>query len=357
MKARGIARDHEVLPGMYKEYLGFDQRLGEQLVEDASGLYGMAKDVIDDDNEVIGRFVTVAKSLAEAQDPILVKLLPFVTSTDGKLLALSLARWCHYGFPQVVMPHTYAAGLLVSKADVESVEKVRPPWPAFMIVIPNGLIYMHNPEEPGELLELTRMIVATHATSTMREGWAWTYTALAETRTALYKFGVRASEMIEGWCTDDKPEEIPGKGPRVQDTPIDPMHFEISDYDKRSFSLLGRLVINTCLAMSDPTRVRAPSTKQQRPKVSVKGRAGALPKVRTYSLGQPLKHDFRDTVRTFARGERKQLTVQGMVAGHFKMQPHGPRNTLRKLIWREPFWRGPEDAPLLVRSHVIGEEG
>jgi len=34
------------------------------------------------------------------------------------------------------------------------------------------------------------------------------------------------------------------------------------------------------------------------------------------------------------------LAVRTLVTGHWRRQPHGPRNTLRKTIWIKPFWRG-----------------
>lgn len=31
----------------------------------------------------------------------------------------------------------------------------------------------------------------------------------------------------------------------------------------------------------------------------------------------------------------------------------GPANAERRLTWVEPYWRGPEDAQIPVRSHVV----
>ena len=44
------------------------------------------------------------------------------------------------------------------------------------------------------------------------------------------------------------------------------------------------------------------------------------------------------------------LTTRQEVAGHFKLQAHGPGMTLRKLIWVENYSRGPQDAPLRPRA-------
>lgn len=50
---------------------------------------------------------------------------------------------------------------------------------------------------------------------------------------------------------------------------------------------------------------------------------------------------------------RGPLTIRVKVAGHWKMQPHGPNNSLRKIIWREPFWRGPLSGPEPKTIHVL----
>lgn len=45
---------------------------------------------------------------------------------------------------------------------------------------------------------------------------------------------------------------------------------------------------------------------------------------------------------------------QTLVRGHYKRQAHGPGASMRKVIWIEPYWRGPEDADIVVRPYVIG---
>lgn len=42
------------------------------------------------------------------------------------------------------------------------------------------------------------------------------------------------------------------------------------------------------------------------------------------------------------------------VQGHWKLQPHGPRNSERKRIFVHPYWRGPEDVgPAPAGRHVL----
>lgn len=45
--------------------------------------------------------------------------------------------------------------------------------------------------------------------------------------------------------------------------------------------------------------------------------------------------------------------VRTRVAGHWRNQPHGPQNSLRKLLWIQPFWRGAEDAPVSTPKHEV----
>lgn len=51
--------------------------------------------------------------------------------------------------------------------------------------------------------------------------------------------------------------------------------------------------------------------------------------------------------------QRGPVTVRTLVAGHWKTQPYGPKSALRKTIWREPFWRGPLEAPEAKTVHVL----
>ena len=44
------------------------------------------------------------------------------------------------------------------------------------------------------------------------------------------------------------------------------------------------------------------------------------------------------------------LTARQEVSGHFKLQPHGPGGSLRRLIWVDAYERGPDDAAVRPRA-------
>lgn len=74
----------------------------------------------------------------------------------------------------------------------------------------------------------------------------------------------------------------------------------------------------------------------------------------TYTLTRDVKVDCRQAVRDYVEGRRSSApSVQCLVRGHWKRQAHGPARSLRKFIFVEPYWRGPEDAPIATRSHIL----
>lgn len=84
------------------------------------------------------------------------------------------------------------------------------------------------------------------------------------------------------------------------------------------------------------------------------GRDGrGVPKAWTFRLTRAVRIDCRAALSDAIHGHGKAPTIQTLVRGHWKNQVHGPRATQRKLIHVEPYWRGPEDAPIAVRPHTL----
>ncbi len=131
----------------------------------------------------------------------------------------------------------------------------------------------------------------------------------------------------------------------------------IDDQEERVAALLGRLIINICLAMSNPNNVRSPKARNKT-STSSKRREIEAPEVRTFQLGTPITLDCREAIRDYVlHGTKKHNgstpSVQVLVRGHWKRQVHGVGRAERRTIWVQPYWRGPEDAPILTRPHVL----
>jgi len=48
-----------------------------------------------------------------------------------------------------------------------------------------------------------------------------------------------------------------------------------------------------------------------------------------------------------------KLKTRIIVRGHWKMQPYGPRNSLRYRRWQPPYLKGPKDGPRLPREYEV----
>lgn len=115
-----------------------------------------------------------------------------------------------------------------------------------------------------------------------------------------------------------------------------------------STAVLGVLALVS--AMSHLMQV--PTLAQRRP---LDGRTGGTPKptgrpadvVTTVDL-RPLRYEATDATDAASRA----YTHRWVVRGHWAMQPYGPRHSLRKLIYREPYVKGPEGAPFLLTEKV-----
>jgi hypothetical protein len=247
-------------------------------------------------------------------------------------LLLGAYRWLGCGLPQVTMGHKYAAALLATSVPEQVHEFITPPWRAFIIQVPNGLIFADNGRNQGRLTEVRSVFVLKFDESAKSK---WCYIAMTDCPVLLWRFSPDIADLLRE---------------TLKANAYDGYSFllDFEDVDDRASALIGRLVANSCLAMSDPTNLKAP--RPMSAKAKAKAQKRGEPTVTTYVLGKPIKLDCRQVVAAYGRGERQAPSVQVLVRGHWKRQPCGPRRVDRKVIHVEPYWRGPEDAPINVRE-------
>lgn len=61
--------------------------------------------------------------------------------------------------------------------------------------------------------------------------------------------------------------------------------------------------------------------------------------------------ELSKVAKAIGRGDSTQPSVTSYVRGHHKMQPHGPKMSLRKMIWVEPYWRG--FGPVTQKTYTV----
>jgi hypothetical protein len=126
-----------------------------------------------------------------------------------------------------------------------------------------------------------------------------------------------------------------------------------ADRKKRVFACARRLVVGLLVAMQNSNFKEHVSSGR----VPKQMRDGA-PEHRTVYVGAPIKTDCRPALAQYLcdpkRGKAAPPSVQVLVRGHYKRQVVGVGRSGRKVIWVEPYWRGPEDAPILVHPYKVG---
>jgi hypothetical protein len=284
--------------------------------------------------------------------------LSFATTTDettawerfrreatelGGLDAASIAtawwsgQWRSVGFPRVVIGPRRAAVLMATGVSAEQMPEVTPPWPAFFIELTDSPIAINL--VAGGTAPIDRLAV--HYTSQHHGSPAWTIIAETPAGPSIQRFNV----LPKLWL-DDKLEHEP-----VLDGYSS---LEVDDVDRRALTSLSRLVASLCLSFSEPSYVEAARARAKGK--SYRARRRGPPQVTDYVLGDDVRVDVREAVGAYVSRGGRAPTVQSLVRGHWKMQVHGEGRALRRWMHIEPYWRGPEDAPILVRRHRIIED-
>ena len=157
------------------------------------------------------------------------------------------------------------------------------------------------------------------------------------------------NESLHGLLT-----EAPHSSIKVDDAGRLPLSPELESATERVVVLAQRYVLGLLIMMQSHPNFGGP---KERPVPPTSKRRDGPPKHRTFMLGRPIDVDCRAAIREYVEGRRRGApSVQTLVIGHHKRQVIGVGRTGRKLIWVQPYWRGPEDAPILVRPRRIGSD-
>jgi hypothetical protein len=252
-------------------------------------------------------------------------------------LALFSAKWAVHAFQRLMTSHTFAAALMCSDVQKEVLEDIEKQWDAFLVLVPTGMLMM--PVVGGQQFEFTRVLVAT------------------------YSYGAR---IILLTTRDKTSTEEPFVGTVMDEAPTladllasDAADLDIHSATRRCLVMAKRLIAGLLLNLQHEPNFKIRQV-EARPK-SLKRLAE--PEHRIVTIGKPLEIDCRAAVKEYiehgpAKGRKHSPpTVQVMVRGHYRRQVCGVGRLERKVIWIEPFWRGPEAALIQTRAKVPSAGG
>ena len=120
------------------------------------------------------------------------------------------------------------------------------------------------------------------------------------------------------------------------------------DLDKEARTTIQRVVLGAlayATAVDRAITERFPGTPKKRHHLSIAH----------WTIGRTIKID-PELVRTARGGAREiafRIKRRFVVRGHYRNQAHGPGRRVRKNIWIEPHWRGPEDGAALEHTYKL----
>ena len=261
---------------------------------------------------------------------------------EGQSSTLALYHWARAGYPQVELGEKYCAALLATVTSKEVLLSLESPFRSFLIEVPGRLLQLWD-DKKNRPVNIKRILVLRNIFPDGSRPWS--FVAYSESSIVLWRSGVTASDLQSENFTER------------QTLPF--FDSKQTSLDKRSASLIGRLIANVCLAFSNPenvTKIGKKSHEKWEKQNRENRRRFPEPIVRVFRLGHPTHHDLRTAVYDYLHGQGNKLQVQFQVAGHWKMQVHGKGRKDRKLIWVEPYWKGAEYAPILLRTHKLRKE-
>lgn len=242
----------------------------------------------------------------------------------GLTIAIWAARWVDGGCRIIDSDASYFDAMSMTDLSSSAGSEIRVPWPAFMVRVPKGCLQGPRGSDiamilVGEQFDLCGSIMASVFYALSGE----------DDDGLLVKARMPLADLLFNR--------------RVNRTAID--NFE-PRLERALCAIVGLLFTMQHTAhFKDGSRNSGVSRRPLR---------NEPPPHRSIVIGRPINFRAKPSDSHGATGEGTPPAFQTMVRGHIKRQACGPGSLGRKVVWIEPYWRGPEDAPILARPYLVG---
>jgi hypothetical protein len=251
--------------------------------------------------------------------------------------------WVDCGRPTLETSHKYAAALMLTPNRDDISEDLHLPWRAFRVHVPPGLLDCGD----IEFTQVDVMLQAENEVAGMMK--------LSGTRQPNQSVVhvTRVAKTVADLFFSPEDQEMEWAPPTIL-AGLREQEEQDKELKERCSLLARRLVTGLLYTMQHTThfKERVYGSKHAGTK-----RDGPPPH-RVIFCGRPMSLDCRPMIRKWLGTESKTAppSVQTLVRGHYKRQVIGMARSGRKIIWVEPYWRGPEDAPILARPYKVGPQ-
>lgn len=299
----------------------------------------MREELLIIEDEFFAVNVALERAMA-CQDYELLNALQY--QDTGTMFVLS-ASWANHGYRRLTCSHKLAAAMMCTSISPDVMDSIQLPWPCFAIDIPRGLLYVTG----GKSKKPEEVIFAIIRYGYMGHGQSKRYSHM------LFANDPVGTNLYGSWDSVSETTRDAWSKRQGDDPNLCLACFEKTTLDDKATRLLWRLAIGLVVLSQNKAMVK-PSKKALGP---FNRREPGPPMIRSYEIRGTTTTDCRQAVQDYMLHTNKSpMTVQTLVSGHYRNQPYGQGHSLRKIIWIEPFWRGPEDAPVSVTSKRIDRE-
>lgn len=249
--------------------------------------------------------------------------------------------WAQEGFWMLQTSHTFGAALMCTETE-GATEDLHIPARAFRLTVPNGLLRVDDNFEYRYVYVLT----------------CEKFDADRNDRVPFSMIAISDEQALLG---GGRPRATMGYYPLVtllKQEVVKFCHGEESLDEKRRLAksrcmvLAQRLVTGLLYTLQHTDNFVSRVTGGQNSR-----RERSDPTHRIVTVGSPIKVNFKPQIEQWISSDPKRQkppNFQHVVRGHYKRTVVGIGRCGRRVVWIQPYWRGPEDAPILVRPYDVG---
>lgn len=250
------------------------------------------------------------------------------------------AKWVDGGCRMLECDARFGAALAATRADAEALGELHIAWPAFLVRLPPQLFLAPDGTHGAYLSHVRCMQLRGRQAS---RAWVMFHELDSGDPVVLDQ---TKDTLVDALLTDPDgdlelmQDELGGTRSHPREW-VHVVHFA------------KRCVVGLLYALEHTNNWR--QGRERSGKLAGASRDGCLPPMhRSIVFGAPIRVDVSAAVREACRDGLHVPAFQTLVRGHLKRQVIGVGRTGRKVIWVEPYWRGPEEAPILARPYRVG---
>jgi hypothetical protein len=239
-------------------------------------------------------------------------------------------RWGQCGMPSLLLTEKQFASFSISDVDRALLLDWRLPWPAINVPVPGGILAVGG-------VPVSRIMCHRKATQY----------SVPDNAAYVFRLQMGTAEIVASVHQNTLADAIDPD--RIDRITYNTLPQEPGDGMVRKLGVSA--IINAISFINNGYKIEEVVLRTKTRRKAKLAKLG-----RSYTLNVPVKIDVVKHVRNYVNGTNTErlFTMRWLVRGHRKNQAYGLNRTLRKSLWIEPYWKGPEAALVKRKNYTIG---